>query len=129
MAMTNEEYQDHMDKLAMKISRVMEGQRVEDGIIACSACIGFGLMQLPSDKRDQMRTHVIGVIDGILNRETEPLPDGVEANMGKINLIMHQLEAGLITREVCRQRLMEECSVADHNLDMLLNAYDKQANN
>jgi hypothetical protein len=46
------------------------------------------------------------------------------ANMIKMNRIMHQYRDGEITREVCKQRLMDECKVADYNLDQLLNAYD-----
>jgi hypothetical protein len=127
--MTEDEYQDHMDKLAMKISRVMEGQRIEDGVIACSACVGFGLMQVPPEQRKKLYDHVLKVIGGILNRESDPVPPDIEANMGKINRIMHQLGDGMITRDECRQRLIDECQVGDHNLDILLNAYDQKANN
>ncbi|HET9538088.1 MAG TPA: hypothetical protein VFP43_22535 [Mesorhizobium sp.] len=130
--MTPDEYQDHMDVLAKKIGRVMEGERVEDGIIACAACAAFGLVQIPPDKRAQIRNHINAMIDDIVKEadaRQKPDNDGTLVNMGRINTIMGLLGEGKITRDECRQRLIRECSVADHNLDMLLNAYDKKANN
>ena len=70
--MSPEEYQDHMDKLAMKISQAMEGNRVEDGISACAACIGFGMVQLPADQHEKMSAHISRIISAILARAPRP---------------------------------------------------------
>ena len=134
--MNHDEYQDHMDQLAQKVGQVLNGERLEDGISACAAAIGFGMTQLVPSQHEKMRAHIDRIIDAIIeNVPGKPAPpDRMEdaelaANMGKINAIMGELADGKITREECRLRLMSECHVADHNLDMLLNAYDRQANN
>jgi len=64
--MTNDEYQDHMDNLAKSVGRALEGQRIEDGIIACAACIGFALLQLTPEQRKKMREHTDHLINEIL---------------------------------------------------------------
>src|SRR4029077_14015431 len=51
-------------------------------------------------------------------------PFDVATNMARVNSIMHEFRDRKITREECRQRLMDECKVADYNLDMLMNVYD-----
>jgi ribose 5-phosphate isomerase RpiB len=73
MKMNQEEYQDHMDKLAKKVAEVLNGQRVEDGISACAACIGFGIVQIPTDKHEKMRAHIDNIIDAIIANMTPPV--------------------------------------------------------
>jgi len=134
--MTLEQYQDHMDKLATAVGQVLNGEKLEDGISACAACIGFGMTQLDPSQHGKMRDHIGRIINAIIDKVPPPkaAPDAqadaeLAINMGKINAIMAELGDGNITREQCRQRLISECNVGDHNLDMLLNAYDRQANN
>jgi hypothetical protein len=66
--MSLEEYQMFMDTLALNISKVMQGVRVEDGMSACAACIGFGMLQLPSDQHGKMREHLNRIIDTIIEK-------------------------------------------------------------
>jgi cyanophycinase-like exopeptidase len=65
-AMSNEEYQLHMDELAMRISEAMKGERIEDALSACAANIGFGMTQLPVDQHDKMRVHLGRIIEAII---------------------------------------------------------------
>jgi hypothetical protein len=51
-------------------------------------------------------------------------PFDVATNMARVNSIMHEFRDRKITREECKQRLMDECKVADYNLDTLMNVYD-----
>jgi len=44
--------------------------------------------------------------------------------MAKVNTVLHLYRDGTIDRKTCKAKLMDECNVADHNLDMLLDAYD-----
>lgn len=132
MKMTQEEYQDHMDKLATKVGQVLNGEKLEDGMSACAACIGFGMTQLDPSQHGKMREHIGRIIDAIIKNVPPPKasPDAkadaeLGANMANINLIMGELADGKITRDECRQRLIVQCQVADHNLDMLLDAYDQ----
>jgi hypothetical protein len=134
--MTLDQYQDHMDKLATKVGQVLNGERLEDGMSACAACIGFGMTQLDPKEHSKMRAHIGNIIDAIVAKVPPPKATQnnqadaeLGANMAKINLVMGMLADGKITREECRQRLISECQVADHNLDMLLNAYDAKAVN
>jgi len=73
MAMTNDEYQDHMDELAKKIGRALEGERIEDGIIACAACMGFALIHLTPEQRKTMRAHTDHMINEILTKAPTPV--------------------------------------------------------
>jgi hypothetical protein len=66
--MTHEEYQEYMDQLSLRVSKAMEGARLEDAISACAACAGFGLVQLPADQRDKMREHMARIIDKIIEK-------------------------------------------------------------
>lgn len=66
LKMSHEEYQDHMDKLAHKVGEVLHGERLEDGISACAACIGFAMVMVPPDKHDQMRSHIWKIVDAII---------------------------------------------------------------
>jgi hypothetical protein len=47
------------------------------------------------------------------------------ADISKIRRVCRDFNEGKITRAECRRKLLEECRVADHNLDMLLDAYDR----
>jgi hypothetical protein len=62
--------------------------------------------------------------ESMTERREKGEPFDIAANMGRVNSIMHQFRDREITREVCKQRLMDECKVADYNLDMLMNVYD-----
>jgi hypothetical protein len=64
--MTDDEYQDHMDELAKKIGSVLVGERIEDGILACAACMGFALIQLTPEQRKAVRRHTDHMINEIL---------------------------------------------------------------
>ena len=64
--MSLEEYQMHMDALAMRVSDQMRGERLEDALSAYAACIGFGMTQLPADQHDKMREHLGRIIDSII---------------------------------------------------------------
>jgi hypothetical protein len=64
--MTTEEYQAHMDALAMRVSDAAKGERLEDGLSAFAACIGFGMAQLPADQHDKMRAHLDRIINAII---------------------------------------------------------------
>jgi len=68
--MSAEEYQDHMDKLAMRLSNTAKGERLEDTLSAFAACIGFGMTQLPKDQHDRMRAHLSKIIDAIIENVT-----------------------------------------------------------
>jgi hypothetical protein len=69
--MTDDEYQDHMDELAKKIGSVLVGERIEDGIIACAACMGFALIQLTPPQRMAVRGHTEKMINEILIKAAE----------------------------------------------------------
>jgi len=56
--------------------------------------------------------------------ETEAERKLTSDGMRKINIILHQYREGKIDRKKCKAKLIDECNVADHNLDMLLDAYD-----
>jgi hypothetical protein len=64
--MSQEEYQDHMDKLAMRISDTASGEGLEDSLSAFAACIGFGMAQLPREQHEKMRAHLNRIIDVII---------------------------------------------------------------
>jgi hypothetical protein len=75
--MTNEEYQKHMDELALRVGHALKGMRLEDAISACAANIGFGMVQLPSDQHEKMRAHFNLIIDTIIEK-TPLIMNGVE---------------------------------------------------
>jgi len=64
--MTTEEYQAHMDALAMRVSDAAKGERLEDSLSAFAACIGFGMAQLPKEQHDMMRSHLDRIITAII---------------------------------------------------------------
>ena len=64
--MTKEEYQIHMDALAMRVSKTMAGERLEDALSAYAACIGFGMLQLPPHQHDLMHQHIGNIIGAII---------------------------------------------------------------
>ena len=66
--MTPDEYQNYMDELSTKVSQTLHGARLEDGISACAACIGFGFTQLPPDQHEKMRAHIERIINAIIER-------------------------------------------------------------
>lgn len=66
--MNRAEYQEYMDGLSMRVSKALEGARVEDAISACAACIGFGMVHILPENRDQMREHMARIIDTILEK-------------------------------------------------------------
>jgi len=47
-------------------------------------------------------------------------------DIAKSQQLCRDFNAGKITRDDCRRRLMAECNIADHKLDDLLDAYDPQ---
>jgi hypothetical protein len=67
---TQEEHNDHMDALALRVGKALEGESIEDGILACAACLAFGLVQLTPEQRDKLRPHVEMFIDGIVRKDT-----------------------------------------------------------
>jgi hypothetical protein len=66
--MTADEYQDHMDALATKVGLSLEGEMMEEAIVACAANIGFGVAQLPPEGRRVMLNHVLELINQIINK-------------------------------------------------------------
>jgi hypothetical protein len=62
--------------------------------------------------------------EAMTERRERGEPFDVATNMARVNSIMHEFRDRKITREECKQRLMDECKVADYNLDMLMNVYD-----
>ena len=72
MKMNEDEYREHMDRLATSVGKVLNGQRIEDGMSACAACIGFGMVHLKPEDHDKMRKHVNNIIDAIVERTPRP---------------------------------------------------------
>jgi len=68
MKMTHDEYQDHMDMLAKRVGMALEGQRLEDGISACAANIGFAMTQMPEAQHAKMREHIWRIVDAIIEK-------------------------------------------------------------
>jgi hypothetical protein len=66
--MTPDQFQDHMDKLSIRVSQALGGERLEDAMSACAACIGFGMIQLPPEQHDKMRAHLDRIIDVIIEK-------------------------------------------------------------
>jgi hypothetical protein len=66
--MSLEEYQKHMDALAMRLSETMRGEKLEDALSASAACIGFGMVQLPEEQHAKMREHLNRIIDVIIEK-------------------------------------------------------------
>jgi hypothetical protein len=70
--MSQEDYQTHMDALAKKVAATLKGVRLEDGISACAACIGFGMVQIPPGDHAKMRVHIGRIIDAIIANVPKP---------------------------------------------------------
>jgi hypothetical protein len=70
--MTDEEYQTHMDGLAKKVGEALGGERIEEAIIACAACIGFGLLQLKPPHRDVVHLQAKKMIDTLIAMPQKP---------------------------------------------------------
>jgi hypothetical protein len=50
--------------------------------------------------------------------------DEVGQGLSKTSLFLHELAQRKITREQCKHKIINECNVADFNLDQLLDIYD-----
>lgn len=72
--MNTEEYQAHMDALAMRISDAARGERLEDSLSAFAACIGFGMTQLPRDQHERMHEHIRKIITSIIANVPPQVP-------------------------------------------------------
>jgi hypothetical protein len=122
--------------LAFRLDCILNGEEVETNPTEVKRVTSFVLILFPfGDTSGKCRLIGNGVkkedVLRIFKRQIEhaenPMGDkpfDPAANMVKINDVLHELRDGKITRDECRQRLVEECHVADYNLDPLLNAYD-----
>jgi hypothetical protein len=125
-----------LHSLAFRLDCALNGEEVMTNPIGMKRTTSFVLLLFPfGDTSGRCRIIGNGVskedVLRIFKRQVDyaenPMSDkpfDPAANMVKINEVLHELRDGKITRDECRQRLVEECHVADYNLDPLLNAYD-----
>jgi hypothetical protein len=144
--MTDEEIEmgaeEAMMTLKFALDRTLNGEQVKTDPNV-KRRNGFVLMLFPYEDRSGRcyvisngitREEIVGMMkfqvedfekeSTMTERRERGEPFDVAANMGRVNSIMHQFRDGEITREECKQRLMDECKVADYNLDALMNVYD-----
>jgi hypothetical protein len=141
-----EQHREVMNTIAFALDKVLNGEEAMENKIKRKT--GFVLLVFPfgdqsgrcnyisngADRDDvvKLMKEQVRHFEQDKGEDDEPPLDGEEnmfkANMDKVNAACHGLRDGQMTREECRQYLIKECSVADHNLDMLLDVYDPVKN-
>jgi hypothetical protein len=128
-----------METIAEWVDKLLNGEDALDGKIERKT--GFVLLVYPfrdesgrcnyisnGASREQVAQFMREQIRVFERNDEEPDLLNIDENMAKVNAACHELREGTITREQCKQYLIERCSVADHNLDRLLDAYDPKMN-
>jgi hypothetical protein len=65
------EHEEHMDELALRVGKTLEGETLEDGIMACAACLALGLVQVRPEERAKLRPFLDNFIDRIIAAEAD----------------------------------------------------------
>ena len=130
---------DAMNAMAVALDRILNGEKVVDEKLHKERQNGFVLLVFPfNDKSGRCnyisngadRKDIIRMFKEQIKRfeeldsTKEELPMDEAGNMTKINQACHDLRDGKITRDQCKSFLINECNVADFNLDILLDAYN-----
>jgi len=139
-----EQHHEVMNTIAFALDKVLNGEDAMENKIKRKT--GFVLLVFPfgdqsgrcnyisngADRDDVVRLMKEQVRHFEEDKDEDEPPLDIDENMAKfnaqINAACHLLRDGQMTREECRQYLIKECSVADHNLDMLLDVYDPVKN-
>ena len=115
---------DSLEKLANALGVLLEGESHHNVAVVCSMMINFCLNQIPEAEKVLTHKMVISNINRKPKAGMEPDEAQIVEDLNKMKSACLDFANRKITRLECKKYLLEECKVADYNLELLLDAYE-----